>query len=352
MDDYDDSQMVIPYRTTQIFTHHTDMSIPSSSVAVMSPIPIDLEDTIGNVVVEPCLVGAWPPSPRSPIDHEEFVVSLMDNMDGGEVDMNLESDMEDSPDRQASEVAENNNINPPTHPTEEPAGGPRTPEFPPIDAVDLVPGASAAEEPAPPTTLKVLENIKEDLDSIKENVRQVSVSSTPGHEYPTAYISSYDLQSDVWELQKSQQNTSTSVWDINRRVDSLDLRIKAMESAHETNHEKLGAMLEKEAARVDEVLRKFEEEKEETKKMCKNLIDGAYADTPHKRCFPLRQCLTYTEMQSLRDQTDKRMSAEVETLKVAQKEALDAVRAMTQDTQIVSASFTLHTSMLLTLPFC
>lgn len=65
-------------------------------------------------------------------------------------------------------------------------------------------------------------------------------------------------------------------------MDSLDLRIKAMESAHETNHEKLGAMLEKEAARVDEVLRKFEEEKEETKKICKDLIDGAYLAPPRK----------------------------------------------------------------------
>jgi len=90
-----------------------------------------------------------------------------------------------------------------------------------------------------------------------------------------------------------------------------------MESAHETNHEKLGAMLEKEAVRVDEVLRKFEEEKEETKKMCKDLID---------------------EIQSLRDQTDKKMSAEVETLRAAQKEALDAVRAMTQETQIACTS--------------
>ena len=353
VDDYDDSQVVIPYRATQIFTHHTDMSIPPSSAALMTPIPIDLEDTIDNVVVEPSLVGAWPPSPRSPIDHEEFVVSLMDNMDGGEVDMNLESDVEDSPDHQVPKASENADPNLPTDAIEEVAGAPHTPEFRPIDAVDLVPVPSVPTEPAAPTTLKVLENIKEDLDSIKENVRQVSVSLAPGPELPTVH-SSCHLQSDVWELQKSQQNTSTSVWDINRRVDSLDLRIKAMESAHETNHEKLGAMLEKEAARVDEVLRKFEEEKDETKKMCKNLIDGAHADTNtlYQSCFILKERLAHTEIQSLRDQTDKQMSAEVEALKAAQKEALDAVRAMTQETQIVSSSLTPHTNVRLTATSC
>ena len=126
--------------------------------------------------------------------------------------------------------------------------------------------------------IKVLEDIKEDLDSIKENVRQVSVSCNPIRETPMAH-SSHQTQSDVWELQKSQQNTSTSVWDINRRVDSLDLRIKAMESAHETNYEKLGAMLEKEAVRVDEVLRKCQEEKDETKNTCKTLMDGMFVNT-------------------------------------------------------------------------
>lgn len=298
VDDYDDSQLVMPYRTTQIFTHHTDMSIPPSSAAIMSPIPIDLEDTIDNIVVEPSLVGAWPPSPRSPIDHDEFVVSLMDNMDGGEVDMNLESDVEDSLDNQVAKAPKENSLHPQINAPEEIADATRTPELlHPVDAVDLIPGGEAIAPQTAPATLKVLEDIKEDLDSIKENVRQVS--------------------SDVWELQKSQQNTSTSVWDINRRVDSLDLRIKAMESAHETNYGKLSAMLEKEASRVDEVLRKCEEEKEEAKKTCKTLME---------------------EMQSLREQTDKQMSTEVEALKVAQKEALDAVRVMTHETQIACTS--------------
>jgi hypothetical protein len=45
--------------------------------------------------------------------------------------------------------------------------------------------------------------------------------------------------------------------------------------------------------------------------------------------------LPHAEIQSLREQTDKQVSAEVEVLKVAQKEALDAVKAMTQETQIV-----------------
>ena len=179
VDDYDDSQVVIPYRTTQIFTHHTDMSIPPSSAPVMTPIPIDLEETIENIVVEPCLVGAWIPSPRSPLDHEEFVVSLMDNVDGGEVDMNLESDAEDSLDHQVSKAPENGDINPPMNTTEEVAGVPITPEFRPINAVDLGPDVDATVEPVAPTTLKVLENIKEDLDSIKENVRQVSVRLFP-----------------------------------------------------------------------------------------------------------------------------------------------------------------------------
>ncbi|KAF9650438.1 hypothetical protein BDM02DRAFT_3112211 [Thelephora ganbajun] len=295
VDDYDDSELVIPYRTTQAFTHLTDMSIPpSSAAAIVTPIPIDLEDTIDSIVVEPSLVGAWPPSPRSPIDHEEFVVSLMDNMGGGEVDMNLESDAEDSPGHDILKISQNSNPNPSTNPTGEVADVPHTPQLGPIDAVDLGPSANAVAEPdTTTTTLKVLGDIKEDLDSIKENVRQVS--------------------SDVWELQKSQQNTSTSVWDINRRVDSLDLRIKAMESTHETNYEKLSAMLEKEAARVDEVLRECQEEKEETKKTCKTLMD---------------------EIQSLREQTEKQVSTEVEALKIVQKETLDAVRAMTQETQI------------------
>lgn len=113
-----------------------------------------------------------------------------------------------------------------------------------------------------------------------------------------------------------------------------------MESAHETNYQKLGAMLEKEAARVDEALRRFEEEKEETKKMCKNLIDGAYPSTLAQHCFTPP---THTEIQSLRDHTDKQMSAEVETLKAAQEEALGAVRAMAQETQIVSFSLAPHT---------
>jgi len=352
VDDYDDSEMVIPYRTTQIFTHLTDMSIPpSSAAAVMTPIHIDLEDTIDNIVVEPSLVGAWPPSPRSPIDHEEFVVSLMDGMDGGEVDMNLESDAEDSPDHDVSKVSENNDSGPSPNVTEEAAGAPHTPEFSPIDAVDLSPSVNAVAEPSTTTTLKVLEDIKEDLDSIKENVRQVSASSNSIHELPTAH-SSYDLQSDVWELQKSQQNTSTSVWDINRRVDSLDLRIKAMESAHETNYEKLSAMLEKEAARVDEVLRKCQEEKEETKKTCKTLMDGVFDNTLSQRSPVTNRRLFHTEIQSLREQTDKRVSTEVEALKAAQKEALDAVRAMTQETQIVSFPSTPCTSMRPTQSFC
>ena len=281
VDDYDDSEVVIPYRTTQIFNHFTDMSIPpSSAAAIMTPIPIDLEDTVDNIVAEPSLVGAWPPSPRSPIDHEEFVVSLMD-MDGGEVDMNLESDAEDSPDCGAPNISEINNLS--TDTTGEATDIPRTPEFSPIDAVDINPSVNAVAETNTPTTLKVLEDIKEDLDSIKENVRQVSVSSNPVCDSPTVR-GSYGLQSDVWELQKSQQNTSTSVWDINRRVDSLDLRIKAMESAHETNYEKLSAMLEKEAVRVDEVLRKCQEEKEETNKSCKTLMDGTSANTPGQCC--------------------------------------------------------------------
>jgi len=351
VDDYDDSEVVIPYRTTQIFTHLTDMSIPpSAAAAIMTPIHIDLEDTIDNIVVEPSLVGAWPPSPRSPIDHEEFVVSLMDNMDG-EVDMNLESDAEDSPDHDVSKVSENNDSNPFPNATEEAADAPHTPEFSPIDVVDLSPSANAAAEPSTATTLKVLEDIKEDLDSIKENVRQVSVGSDPIHELSAAH-SSYDQQSDVWELQKSQQNTSTSVWDINRRVDSLDLRIKAMESTHETNYEKLSVMLEKEAVRVDEVLRKCQDEKEETKKTCKTLMDGVFATTLSQRSPVTNPRLFHAEIQSLREQTDKRVSTEVEALKAAQKEALDAVRAMTQDTQIVSFPPTPHTSVRLTRSCC
>ena len=338
VDDYDDSELVIPYRPTQIFTHLTDMSIPPSSpAAIVTSISIDLEGTIDNIAVEPSLVGAWPPSPRSPINHEEFVVSLMD-MDSGEVDMNLESDAEDSPDRDPSNASENN-PNPSADVVEEVTDAPHTPEFSPVDPPDLVPStndaAAAAAEPSTPVTLKVLEDIREDLDSIKENVRQVSVSSKP---IPPVAHSSYDRQSDVWELQKSQQNTSTSVWDINRRVDSLDLRIKAMETAHETSYEKLGVMLEKEAARVDEVLRKCQEEKEETKKTCKTLMDGTFANTLGRRCLTMNERLSHTEIQSLREQTDKRVSTEVEALKAAQKEALDAVRAMTQETQIASFS--------------
>ena len=280
VDDYDDSQVVIPYRTTQIFTHHTDMSIPPSSAVIMTPIPIDLDDTVDSIVVEPSLVGAWPPSPRSPIDHEEFVVSLMDNVDGGEVDMNLESDVEDSPDRRMSKVPKDKDTNPSTNAAEEEAAIRHTPEFCPADAADLSSGAGAAAEPITPPTLKVLEDIREDLDSIKENVRQVSVGFIPHLRTSPAERISHSPQSDVWELQKSQQNTSTSVWDINRRVDSLDLRIKAMESSHETNYEKLSAMLVKEAARVDEVLRKCEEEKEETKKTRKALMEGAPVNIP------------------------------------------------------------------------
>ena len=275
VDDYDDSGAAIPYRPTQIFTHLTDMSIPpSSAAAIVTPISIDLEDPIDNVVVEPSLVGTWPPSPRSPVNHDEFIVSLMD-MDTGEVDMNLESDAEDSQDPDASKVSENN-PNPSPEVTDGAADLPNTQDLSPIHVADLYPNENPAVEPSSPITLKVLEDIKEDLDSIKENVRQVSVRSNPIHELPVAH-SSRDTQSDVWELQKSQQNTSTSVWDINRRVDSLDLRIKAMESAHETNYEKLGAMLEKEVVRVDEVLRKCQEEKDETKQACKTLMDGVFA---------------------------------------------------------------------------
>ena len=349
VDDYDDSEVVIPYRTTQIFTHLTDMSIPpSSAAAIVSPIPIDLEDAIDNVVVEPSLVGAWPPSPRSPIDHEDFVVSLMD-MDGGEVDMNLESDVEDSPDHDAPQVSENGDPSPCTDPAGGAADVHHTPAFGPIDVIDPNSNANAAAEPSTATTLKVLEDIKEDLDSIKENVRQVSVSSNPIPDSSAAH-SSYGLQSDVWELQKSQQNTSTSVWDINRRVDSLDLRIKAMESTHETNYEKLSAMLEKEAVRVDEVLRKCQEEKEETKKTCKTLMDGAFANTLGHRYLTMTD-VCGTEIQLLREQTDKQVSTEVESLKAAQREALDAVRAMTQETQIVRFSPALYTSMRLTQSF-
>ena len=188
VDDYDDSELVIPYRPTQIFTHLTDMSIPpSSAAAIVTPIPIDLEDTIDNIVVEPSLVGTWPPSPRSPINHEEFVVSLMD-MDGGEVDMNLESDAEDSQNHDPSKPPENN-PNPSAIVTEEVADAPRTPEFSPIDVADLDPSLNAIAEPSTPITLKVLEDIKEDLDSIKENVRQVSVSCNPIHE--TAWLIAY-----------------------------------------------------------------------------------------------------------------------------------------------------------------
>ena len=109
-----------------------------------------------------------------------------------------------------------------------------------------------------------------------------------------------------------------------------------MESAHETNYEKLSAMLEKEAVRVDEVLRKCQEEKEETKKTCKTLMDGGFASTLSRRCLTINRHPWHTEIQSLREQTDKQVATEVESLKVAQKEALDAVRAMTQETQIVS----------------
>ena len=112
-----------------------------------------------------------------------------------------------------------------------------------------------------------------------------------------------------------------------------------MESAHETNYEKLGVMLEREAARVDEVLRKCEEDKEETKKASKTLMDGTSVDSLDPRRPTLNQHLPYTEIQSLRGQTDKQVSTEVEALKTAQKEALDAVRVMTQETQIVTFSF-------------
>lgn len=180
VDDYDDSEVVIPYRPTQIFTHLTDMSIPpSSAAAIVTPIPIDLEDAIGNVVVEPCLVGTWPPSPRSPVNHEAFVVNLMD-MDG-EVDMNLESDAEDPQDRDASKASEND-PKPSADATEEVADVPHTPELSSIDIAGLYPNANAVAEPSTPITLKVLEDIKEDLDSIKENVRQVSVCCNLIHE--------------------------------------------------------------------------------------------------------------------------------------------------------------------------
>ena len=121
-----------------------------------------------------------------------------------------------------------------------------------------------------------------------------------------------------------------------------------MESAHETNYEKLSAMLEKEAARVDEVLRKCQEEKEETKKTCKTLMDGASANILSQYCLMVQ----HTEIQSLREQTDKQLSTEVESLKAAQKEALDAVRAMTQETQIVRFPSTPHLSMWLTQSSC
>lgn len=115
-----------------------------------------------------------------------------------------------------------------------------------------------------------------------------------------------------------------------------------MESAHETNYEKLSSMLEKEASRVDEVLRKCEDDKEEAKKTCKTLMDGASINTADQRSLILNQHPSYTEIHSLREQTDKHVSTEVEALKAAQKEALDAVRAMTQETQIVSFLHTSH----------
>jgi len=125
-----------------------------------------------------------------------------------------------------------------------------------------------------------------------------------------------------------------------------------METAHETNYEKLSAMLEKEAARVDEVLRKCQEEKEETKKTCKTLMDGASANALSQCCLMVNRSSWHTEIQSLREQTDKQVSTEVESLKAAQKEALDAVRAMTQETQIVRFPSTPHLSMRLTQSIC
>jgi len=115
-----------------------------------------------------------------------------------------------------------------------------------------------------------------------------------------------------------------------------------MESAHETNYEKLSAMLEKEAARVDEVLRKCEEEKEESKKTCKTLMDGALTYRFGENSLTLNHRV---EIQSLRGQTDKQVSSEVEALKVAQKEALDAVKVMTQETQIVGCPLPPHLSI-------
>lgn len=112
-----------------------------------------------------------------------------------------------------------------------------------------------------------------------------------------------------------------------------------MESAHETNYEKLSAMLEKEAARVDEVLRKCEEEKEESKETCKTLMGGALTHGLNENSLTLSQRV---EIQSLRGQTDKQVSSEVEALKVAQKEALDAVKVMTQETQIVGCPLHPH----------
>lgn len=41
-------------------------------------------------------------------------------------------------------------------------------------------------------------------------------------------------------------------------------------------------------------------------------------------------------MQSLREQTNKQVSTEVEALKAVQEDALDAVRVMTRETQAVS----------------
>jgi len=65
----------------------------------------------------------------------------------------------------------------------------------------------------------------------------------------------------------------------------------------------------------------------------------------------MNQHLWHAEIQSLREQTDKQVSTEVQALKAAQKEALDAVRAMTQETQIVSSPLISYTFMRPTKPF-
>ena len=79
-------------------------------------------------------------------------------------------------------------------------------------------------------------------------------------------------------------------------------------------------------------------------------MDGAFANTLGHRYLTMTD-VCGTEIQLLREQTDKQVSTEVESLKAAQREALDAVRAMTQETQIVRFSPALYTSMRLTQSF-